>query len=216
MTRGKHATLSEGRANRAAMELIDRLTAQVAELKVRTKMVEADAMAAAGLRREVARLKTDPVVAELVEKIGDAFRSRESQYQAWLQAKPELFLLIGDAMMSLGLLKTRRDGEEFMLRRYPHLFAFLDGRDIAEVLGTWRSRSRHARRLSPEAARRLEMAVGERASTSGTWAEGRDFADTAIDVADVVRMELTVEERKELLGIPSTTHRKPSVRVAPR
>jgi hypothetical protein len=194
MAKGKHAVLAANARYKAAIEHIDRLTSEMADMKVRMKVAEADAMAAPGLRKEVERLRNDHVVAEIVEKVEAAFKDRDRQIAAWKKARPDFIKMMNDVAKS-HLVDTSIDAVEFWHRRYPRLFAFLDHRD-EEILAHWKAHPRHLLKLSHEAARRYERAAGMRAIHRNS---DRDAADVAVDLCDVVRMDLTKEEMRELI-----------------
>lgn len=191
MAKGKHAAASANRRLEAAQEHIDRLTDQLAEAKLRARMVERQA-------DRVPRLEEQ--VRELQRRLDDDDIAREFIDFAWELKESERLLLEYVQAFRDGVLKLLRDRRiiatmtiheliEYASKRHPKVFSdpLKDG-ERARLGGEQKT----MRGLSEAAVTRLQEAQGKRhvgvdvAALVDEYAGARDLGFTTAEALDLL------------------------------
>jgi hypothetical protein len=191
MARGKQATMAANRRAEAAHEVIDRLTSEVAELKIRAREAEhrADRLEGIEAALSTADIKRDDLIVELTRKLQwwskvageDQARREAAREQMFRRLCPDLFDAI-DPNMPL------EDRRQFLVKRYGAVMAALCACDESQlrpdsalpVHGT--NTEVFEKKLSQESLRKFQRLSAQRAVFES--APDRDAADVLNDLLD--------------------------------
>lgn len=204
MARGKHRAASATRRAEAAHQVIDRLTGEVADAKLRAKQAEARAARLEGIESllEAASVKKDVLVAEMTKKlewwakVADEDRTRRTDAIVELFGPfwRDTFPNFDDAPVE--------DRRQFLATRYPAVMLALTagGGDIvnphADRVGLVRGSSvslKFQEHLDDDSRRRFQRAIGLRMGAPDGEA-ARDLADVLVDLLDAKQAGFSTEE----------------------
>ena len=209
MARGKQATKAANRRAESAHEVIDRLTSELADAKIRARDAEVRAARLEGadklVRESVA--KNDELLVAALDSLKGNRRWFKTDRDTRRQAMVELFTVVADDIGKgqMGVADVR----EFMCRRYPHITASLMGATVEAVKGLGReggpvrgsSLHRGEQKLEGESLRRFQRMCGSRTVLRENL--GKDSADVFIDLLDAKAAEFTYDEMIEYAtGVP--------------
>jgi hypothetical protein len=180
MAKGKQAVETARRRAEAAHEVIDRLTGELADAKIRARDAERRAADVDLLRAQVAAQRNDVLLADAFVALQQWRAYGSDLHKARKRALSEMKGLIED-LDTAGLLNGIADRVEFMLRRYPEMMAVLCGRDHGTefLQGTT-----NVRRLGDDVTKRVQRMVGERADLGRIIGPDADAADVLGDLLD--------------------------------
>lgn len=203
MARGKHAVKAANRRAESAHEIIDRLTSELAEAKLRARQVETEAAKVPALSKRVVELQQERDGDELLNWAMNELNEWRRVQKADERRRKDALRQLGRLAADVGILIPGGGGEvdalEFIRRRYPAFLSALMAADLTDENTTHRwSRQRiHDDRLSDEALRRLQAVHGERLLAA--WDKNVDLADVAIEALEAQQAGFTATEAAELI-----------------
>lgn len=199
MARGKEALLAANRRCTAAHEVIDRLTTEVAEAKLRARLAEQRIQEleprAARTDELEAQCRDDRLLADALNGLHDWRKIADQDWQRRKAAWSDLRQLQTD-LSGLGPMGMR-DAGDFIIERYPRLVNALSAGRTSYV--RTREDTPTYRKLSTEDRKRLDRAFGNRAAPE--WDPEADAANVLADLLDARQIGLSPNETRELLGL---------------
>lgn len=202
MARGKKAASAANRRAEAAHEVIDRLTTELADAKMRARDAEKRAAKADQLEELLAQRNDDEIVADLVATIQRWKRIQKADAARRKKAIDEIWKVLAKDLR--GLMKEMEPGFEdtweFVMRRYPAIMNALAASDgaaerVSEHVDR-RGLNPTIAKLDDEKIKKWQEARGYRAVAQ--WAPDRDFADVMADLLDASQIGFTADEMVEL------------------
>lgn len=194
MARGKEAVLAERRRVEARDELIDRLTSELTEAKLRARKVEAEAAKVPALVAEGAKLRQQIESDELLTASLEANRAWKRIATEDLERRRAAFMELRKFFSDLRApLGTGPDRTEFLKRRYPALLNALtagQGLRSDDRVGALRD-------MPEDERKRLERLMGVRATFRGE--PDRDMAEIVADVLEARQLGFTGEDVWDLV-----------------
>lgn len=207
MAKGKQALKSANRRAESAHQIIDRLTSELADAKVRAREAEARSARLEGADALVERslVKNDEMLSSALE----ALAQWKSINKQWHERREALRIEVGNRLLpdieiaGARLGECRTDRAEFLARRYPALWYVMVGEAPTDRHVYARSPFvRSESKMSTDQLRRFQRLSGQRAIAEGDDLDGRDAADVWADLLDLGQMDdLTRDEKIEMLDL---------------
>ena len=204
--KGKQATLAARRRAEAAHEVIDRLTTDLADAKLRAKEAERRAAQLQVLADRAVELQaerdSDTLLGDALSALDvDRRWGREQRQRTRSALKTLRERLIPDVITASALPMSYHDGLDFVLRRYGPIMDAIFGQHVnpLTIPALQSTTSPTARKLSEDQRRRLERLNGLR--TFCEWDRDRDTADVWTDMLEGQEAGFDGPEIAELIGL---------------
>jgi hypothetical protein len=204
MARGKQAAMSAQRRYETAVEHIDRLTEELANVKVRARDAEARAARLEGADALISRAssKNDELLFDALQALDRWKRVQRADQKRRTDAIVELLQkLVTD--LGWEAETPAEDKRQFLETRYPAVMLALKAGEAPSRVARWKtSVTPYERRLvTAEEVRRFQRLTGQRGEVEG--AKDVDFADWLNDVLDAKQAGFSAEDIVEYSGVSS-------------
>lgn len=198
MARGKQATLAARRRAESAHEIIDRLTSELAEAKLRARQAEQRAARLEGIEALLtsASAKNDEMLCAALAKLAWWKAVADADYKRRFDAIGEMLHKVAADVNELPRLAPFEDRRQFVETRYPAIMAAITAGQSAKVDPRrpvrYPKTTPSAKRLNDEQLHRFQRLAGERGILES--APDRDIADVWVDLLDAHQAGFTPQE----------------------